>query len=161
VGIVWGGNPEFKNDQRRSFTLDVLAPLARVPGVQLVSLQKGAPAAQAATPPEGMALANVGPMLTDFADTAAVMDQLDLVITVDTSVAHLAGALGRPVWILLHSSPDWRWLRYREDSPWYPTLRLFRQPSPGRWDLVVARVADELTALARLGVTTVRGATSG
>jgi tetratricopeptide (TPR) repeat protein/glycosyltransferase involved in cell wall biosynthesis len=148
VGIVWGGNPDFKNDRRRSITLDLLAPLARVPGVQLIALQKGSPAAQAATPPEGMSLANLGPMLTDFADTAAVLEQLDLVITVDTSVAHLAGALGRPVWILLHSAPDWRWLRYREDSPWYPSVRLFRQHQLGDWRGVIERVQGALAEVA-------------
>jgi glycosyltransferase involved in cell wall biosynthesis len=129
-------------------SLGALAPLARVPGVQFVALQKGVLVVQAEAPPDGMAMVNLGPLLADFADTAAVLDQLDLVITVDTSVAHLAGALGRPVWVLLAFAPDWRWLRQREDSPWYPTARLFRQERHGDWEGVVARVASALSEAA-------------
>jgi tetratricopeptide (TPR) repeat protein/glycosyltransferase involved in cell wall biosynthesis len=148
VGLVWAGNPAHKNDRRRSLTLDALRPLARVPGVRLFALQKGTAAGQTEAPPLGMALINLGPQLADFADTAAVIQQLDLVITVDTAVAHLAGALGRPVWVLLGSPPDWRWLWRGEDSPWYPTARLFRQERFGNWEGVIARVAAALGDLA-------------
>jgi tetratricopeptide (TPR) repeat protein/glycosyltransferase involved in cell wall biosynthesis len=151
VGLVWAGNPDHKGDRHRSMSLGALAPLARVPGVQFVALQKGAGAAQAEAPPDGMTLTNLGPLLADFADTAAVLEQLDLVITVDTSVAHLAGALGRPVWVLLAFAPDWRWLRQRDDSPWYPTARLFRQERHGDWEGVLARVASALSEAASDG----------
>ena len=97
-------------------------------------------------PPPGLELVDLGPKLNDFADTAAVMSLMDLIITTDTSVAHLAGALARPVWVMLQFNPDWRWLLDREDSPWYPTMRLFRQPSRGDWDSVVQRVTEELPA---------------
>jgi ADP-heptose:LPS heptosyltransferase len=98
--------------------------------------------------PMEMNLIDLAPQLTDFADTAAVLANVDLVISVDTAVAHLAGALGTPVWILLTHAPDWRWLLNREDSPWYPTARLFRQPAPGDWSSVIALVANELKQLA-------------
>jgi ADP-heptose:LPS heptosyltransferase len=88
-----------------------------------------------------------GDALTNFNETAALVHQLDLVVTVDTSVAHLAGAMGKPVWLLLQHNPDWRWLLDRDDSPWYPTVRLFRQPGPGEWDAVIGRVARELVML--------------
>jgi ADP-heptose:LPS heptosyltransferase len=120
--------------------------------VSWASLQLGAPAAAAALQgqaPEGAALVDLAPELIDLAETAAAIAQLDLVVAVDTAVAHLAGALGRPVWVLLPAVPDWRWLLGREDSPWYPTMRLFRQRRAGDWDDVVARVAAALAALAR------------
>jgi hypothetical protein len=107
-------------------------------------LQKGAPAAQRADLPPALRPFDVMDEIEDFADTAALCTHLDLVITVDTSVAHLAGALGRPVWILSRYDGCWRWLLDREDSPWYPTARLFRQRSPGDWDEVIARVAKAL-----------------
>ncbi|MBI3974419.1 MAG: tetratricopeptide repeat protein [Chloroflexi bacterium] len=149
AGLVWSGNPDNPNNRNRSLPLAVLAPLARVPGVTFFSLQKGPAAAEAATPPDGMALVDLDPLLTDFVETAAAVRQLDLVITVDTSVAHLAGALGRPVWLLLACAADWRWLLDRDDSPWYPTVRLFRQSQPGDWNGLVARVAAELTTETR------------
>jgi tetratricopeptide (TPR) repeat protein/enamine deaminase RidA (YjgF/YER057c/UK114 family) len=154
VGLVWAGNPGLGRigynpvDQRRSLSLARLAPLARVPGVVLISLQKGGAARQARPPPAGMRVLDPTDHLRDFADTAALVEALDLVITVDTSVAHVAGALGRPVWLLNRYDPDWRWLLGREDCPWYPTLRQFRQPTPGAWDEVVARVADALARMA-------------
>jgi Flp pilus assembly protein TadD len=148
VGVVWAGSPGHGNDRNRSLPLAALAPLARLPGVRLVSLQQGPPLAQLADLPAGMTVldpaADGGAAVADFADTAAIIANLDLVVTVDTSVAHLAGALGRPVWVLLPFAPDWRWLLGRDDSPWYPTMRLFRQPAPGRWDPVLAQVADRL-----------------
>ncbi len=144
IGLVWAGSPGHRNDRNRSLALAALAPLGRVPGVRFYSVQKGPAAAQLATPVPGLAITDLSGEIGDFADTAAIVSHLDLVITVDTSVAHLAGALGRPVWVLLPFAPDWRWLMDREDSPWYPTMRLFRQPAPGAWDPVVARVAEAL-----------------
>lgn len=162
VGLVWSGDPRpevelaFRVDRRRSLPLAALAPLARVPGVTFISLQKGAGAAQAAQPPAGMMLHDWTSELGDFADTAALMQALDLVISVDTSPLHLAGGLGRPVWLLNRYDSCWRWLRNRDDSPqgspqgspWYPTLRQFRQSSPGDWDDVIQRVATALTQAA-------------
>lgn len=124
------------------------ATLAGTANIGFVSLQKGPAAAQLAAPPSGMAIVDAGEQVTDFADTAAVIANLDLVITVDTSVAHMAGALGKPVWTLLSAVPDWRWLLERADSPWYPTMRLFRQKSRGDWAEVMERVAAKLSATA-------------
>lgn len=144
VGLVWAGSPEHRNDHNRSLALSRLAPLGGVPNVCLFSLQKGAGANQAADPPPGLALTDLGPEIGNFADTAAILQHLDLVVTVDTSVAHLAGALGRPVWVLLPFFPDWRWLYGTDLSPWYPTMRLFRQEAPKDWDPVIARAAEAL-----------------
>ena len=144
VGLAWAGNPDHRNDRKRSLSLDQLAPLADVKGVRFFSIQQGKPAQQLRMPPRGMDLIDAAAELTDFADTAALIARLDLVITVDTAVAHLAGATGRAAWVLLPFSPDWRWLLGRHDSPWYPTLRLFRQDAPGDWETVVTRVAREL-----------------
>ena len=140
VGIVWAGSPTHVRDRYRSLSLRQLAPLAEVKGIRWVSLQKGEAAGEAEAPPPGLPLMNLGPALADFRDTAAVIDQLDLVLCVDTAVAHLAGALGKPVWVMLPKPADWRWLEGREDSPWYPTMRLFRQSRRGEWDDVVERV---------------------
>ncbi|EYC51592.1 hypothetical protein AZ34_11235 [Hylemonella gracilis str. Niagara R] len=147
VGLVWKGNVNFENDTERSLpSLATLAPLGQTTGVVFYSLQKGAGENEATTPPQELPLTPLGGDLVDFADTAAVIAQLDLVITVDTAVAHLAGALGQPCWLLLPwYLPDWRWFKEREDSPWYPgVLRLFRQPAMGDWDSVVAQVAQAL-----------------
>lgn len=150
VGIVWAGNPSHRYDRRRSIALSKLAPLARTTGVWFFSLQKGEAAAQARTPPLELRLTDWTSELHDFVDTAALVASLDLIISVDTAVAHLAAALGKPVWMLLPFVPDWRWMRDRSDSPWYPTLRLFRQSSsPNDWDEPIARVARELEVLAR------------
>lgn len=154
VGLAWKGNPRFENDPDRSLpSLDVLAPLGEVPGVRYFSLQKGAGEAEAAHPPDILPLADLGPRLGDFAETGAAIMNLDLVIAVDTAVAHLAGALGKPCWLLLPDyKPDWRWLADREDSPWYPgVMRLFRQEAEGDWAGVVARVEAALRALAASG----------
>ncbi len=157
IGLVWSGDPrpysqvQSSMDRRRSLTLAALAPLAGVPGVVFVSLQKGAAAAQAATPPDGMVLHDWTSELEDFAATAALMTALDLVISVDTAPAHLAGALGRPVWLLNRYDTDFRWLVGRDDSPWYPTLRQFRQTEPGAWDGVVRHVAAALREKAATG----------
>lgn len=144
VGIVWAGSPEHRNDRNRSLALESLAPLGQVPGVCLVSVQKGPAAARLERPVPGMDVLDLGREIRDFADTAAILMHFDLLISVDTSVAHLAAALGRPVWTLLPFAPDWRWLMDREDTPWYPTMRLFRQARAGDWDGVLARVAAAL-----------------
>jgi tetratricopeptide (TPR) repeat protein len=144
VGIAWAGSPNHKNDHNRSLSLAALGTLARVPGVVFYSIQKGPAASQASAPPPGMQLIDLTAELRDFADTAALVANLDLVICVDTAPAHLAGALGKPVWVLLPYAPDWRWLLEREDSPWYPTMRLFRQKSWGDWDPVLERVTQAL-----------------
>jgi ADP-heptose:LPS heptosyltransferase len=148
VGIAWSGRSDHRNDANRSIALARLAPLFGVPDVRFVSLQTELRAADAAALPRFPNLAHVGDELADFADTAAVASLVDLVISVDTAAAHLAGALAKPLWVLLPFSPDWRWMLGREDSPWYPTARLFRQSRAGDWDDVVARVRDALTARA-------------
>jgi tetratricopeptide (TPR) repeat protein len=146
VGLVWSGIPSpFRHvSHRRSMQLAQLAPLAQVPGVAWISLQKGATEAQSSTPTSGMTLIDWTSELNDLADTAGLVQSLDLVISVDTSVAHLAGALGKPVWLFNRFDTCWRWLLSREDTPWYPTMRIFRQPRPGDWESVVERVAAEL-----------------
>jgi hypothetical protein len=145
AGIAWAGNPGFRPDARRSLNLQQFTPLAAARGVRFYSLQKGPAGRQAEDPPGGLELIDLGPELSDFADTAAVIENFDLVISVDTAVAHLAGAMGKPVWVLIPFPPDWRWLLDRADSPWYPTMRLFRQQTPGDWDGVIRRVAAELS----------------
>ncbi|MCM8738502.1 tetratricopeptide repeat protein [Azospirillum sp. A1-3] len=153
IGLVWSGDPRpgllraNLTDRRRSMTLRDFEPLTRIPTVTLVNLQMGAPAAQLDAPPPGMRLWNGMGEVEDFADTAALILRLDLVITVDTSVAHLAGALGKPVWVLSRYDGCWRWLQNRTDTPWYPTMRLFQQTESGNWGAVVERVATELSRL--------------
>ncbi len=152
VGLVWKGNPKFENDADRSLPgLEVLLPLGQVDGVHFVSLQKGAGEAQARHPPAGLALLHLGSQIGDFADSAAILANLDLVICVDTAIAHLAGALGRPCWVLLPAyKTDWRWLDQRTDSPWYPgVLRLFRQSAAGDWTGVVQEVQAALEQFVR------------
>jgi tetratricopeptide (TPR) repeat protein len=144
VGLVWAGSGKVRVVDLRLTRLEQMRLLGAVDGVSLVSLQKGEPASQTRPPPPGLAIHDWTDELADFADTAALIEALDLVISVDTAVAHLAGALGKPVWVLLHNSPDWRWLLEREDTPWYPTMRLFTQPSPGDWDSVAHRASSEL-----------------
>ena len=144
IGLAWAGGRTFSSDRTRSLSLDRLAALAAVGGARFYSVQKGYAAAQAAGPPAGMNLIDLSAELNDFVDTAAVITLMDLVITTDTSVAHLAGALGKPTWILLRFAADWRWLEERDDSPWYPSMRLFRQSAPGDWDGVIRQVVGEL-----------------
>ncbi|HBE42257.1 MAG TPA: hypothetical protein DDW27_13815, partial [Bacteroidales bacterium] len=144
AGLAWAGNPLKKGDSNRSFPLETFAPLAESDGVIFYSLQKGNWSEQAQNPPEGMTLVDYTDEINDFSDTAALIENLDLVISVDTAVAHLAGALAKPVWTLLPFAPDWRWMLNREDSPWYPTMRLFRQPSPGDWESVMEKLKEEL-----------------
>jgi len=165
VGIAWQGNPAVVGDRHRSIPLARFAPLAQVEGVQLISLQKGPGSEQLYPPPfpppsgeretwwaGQFPVLNLGERLDEgtgaFMDTAAVMKNLDLVITSDTSIAHLAGALGVRVWVPLTLIPDWRWMLQREDSPWYPTMRLFRQTRRGCWEDVFERMAEELKAVA-------------
>jgi Flp pilus assembly protein TadD len=148
VGLAWAGRRDTHLESRRACDLAQLSPLAGIPGVRYYSLQTGPDARQLERPPEGLEITDLGRDLVDFADTAAIMQHLDLVISIDTAAAHLAGALGRPAWILLPVSPDWRWLTDREDSPWYPTARLFRQQRPMQWEPIWRRVADALQVLA-------------
>jgi hypothetical protein len=141
IGLVWTGNPHHQRDAQRSIPPGELLPLAGV-DAQWIGLQIG----PASAVPEELALVHVGDTLTDFADTAAVIAGLDLVVTVDTAVAHLAGAMGKPVWLMLAHWPDWRWMLDRSDSPWYPTMRLFRQTTAGHWGPVVRAVVRELNS---------------
>ena len=151
VGLVWSGNPEHLRDRHRSLPLTTLASLFALDGVTFYSLQKGPSAAQLDQIPIHQRPVDLAPYLTNFTHTAEAIRHLDLILTVDTAVCHLAGTLGTPVWILLPHVADWRWLRNRTDNPWYPQARLFRQSTGGRWDNVVEHVHDELAALTTLG----------
>lgn len=152
VGFAWAGNPRYKADQRRSTQLRTLLPLLRAPGCAWISLQKGEPAEQLATLPadliSDLRVLDGSSQDSDLAETAALVATLDLVVTTDTSIAHLAGAMGKPVWILLPHLADWRWMQDRPTTPWYPTARLFRQQSPGDWPGLLDRVLAELAAFA-------------
>ncbi len=149
IGIVWQGNRYQGGDGFRSYKLEALRPLATIPGVRLISLQAGLGTEQLGTLPTGMAVETLDPDYDagehGFLDAAAVMEVVDLVVSCDTSMVHLAGALGRPVWIALNEAPEWRWGRDRTDNVWYPTARLFRQDSRGDWDGVFVRMAHALT----------------
>jgi tetratricopeptide (TPR) repeat protein len=147
VGLVWAGNPANWGDRKRSLSLDMLAPLARVPGATFYSLQVGPAAAEAASPPPGLRLVDHTGRIRDFSDTAALISLLDAVLTIDTSVCHLGGAMGAPTWVLLGFAADWRFHLERSDNPWYPTMRLFRQPRDGDWAGAVDKVVDELMRL--------------
>jgi hypothetical protein len=152
VGLAWKGNPQFENDADRSLpSLATLAPLATAEGIHFTSLQKGVAEGEAEHPPAGMTLFNPSPGIQDFADTAALVANLDLVISVDTAVAHLAGALGKPCWVLLPNyKTDWRWFTDRTDSPWYPgAMRLFHQEEAGDWNPVIKAVSLALESFAR------------
>jgi tetratricopeptide (TPR) repeat protein len=147
VGIVWAGNTRHLNDRNRSTTLSHVGVFGSVPNVRFYSLQVGDTAKALEDPPEGLEIVNLEPHLHDFADTAAMIAHLDLVISVDTAVAHLAGAMGKPTWTLLARTPDWRWLLNREDSPWYPSMRLFRQPTYRNWEALFQQVKAALEDL--------------
>jgi tetratricopeptide (TPR) repeat protein len=152
IGIGWQGNPRGQIDKGRSVPLSSFAPLAEVPGVRLISVQKNHGLDQLATLPAGMKVETLGdfdPGGDAFVDTAAIMQCLDLVVTSDTATPHLAGALGVPTWVALKHVPDWRWMLDRNDSPWYPSLRLFRQETRGNWRGVFVRMAEELRPLAK------------
>jgi hypothetical protein len=144
--LVWAGNAKLVADRRRSLAPERLAPLFDVPGLRFFSLQKGGPPA-----PDAFPLTNLMDGMEDFADTAALVANLDLVVSVDTAVVHLAAALGKPVWLMDRFDPDWRWLHDRRDSPWYPTLRIYRQPHPGDWDPVLAEIVRDLRGFAETG----------
>jgi len=146
VGVIWAGRPTHNNDRNRSALLADFLPLANVRGIALLALQKGPKTEQAGAWYGRAPLINVGAEIEDYDDTMAILDNLDLLVTVDTSVAHLAGAMGRPVWIMLPRAPDWRWLLDRGDTPWYPSVRLFRQQHVRRWDDVARAIAAELAA---------------
>lgn len=144
VGIAWMGGDFQRENHLRSTALATFAPLAAAGSVRFFSLQKGPAAQEARQPPPGMDLVDLDPCIHDFADTAAAIANLDLVVSIDTSVVHVAGALAKPVWTLLHPNIGHMWMIQREDSPWYPTMRLFRQPTPGDWASVMRKVAEEL-----------------
>ncbi len=144
VGLAWAGNPRYKADALRSMRLETLLPVLRTAGFWWISLQKGEAAEQLGCLPDDVFVWDGSSRERDLAETAALVATLDLVITTDTCIAHLAGAMGKPVWILLPHLADWRWMQERETTPWYPTARLFRQKTPGDWGGVVERVCDEL-----------------
>jgi hypothetical protein len=143
VGIAWSGRPTHPNDLNRSIPIRLFEPISKTEGVALHSLQKESPPGEIS-----FRVIDHSSELTDFAQTAKLIAAIDLVISVDTAVAHLAGAMGKEVWLLVPFAPDWRWMLGREDSPWYPTMRIFRQASPGDWEGVIRRVPDELIARA-------------
>jgi tetratricopeptide (TPR) repeat protein len=147
IGLAWAGNPKHLRDRERSIGLCHLVPLLDLDAT-FVSLQKEVRAADAEVLEKNANIVHFGEALQDFSDTAALISHLDLVISVDTSIAHLAGALGKPVWVLLTHVPDWRWLLDRDDSPWYPAVRLFRQSDTSEWDSVIASVRDALLKFA-------------
>jgi hypothetical protein len=155
VGVAWQGNPDFVGDYYRSIPLAAFAPLAACPNVKLFRLQKGPGREQLAALAGRFEIVDLGSSLDEeggaFVDTAAVMMNLDLVITSDTAVAHLAGALGVRVWVALQRTPNWRWLLDRSDSPWYPTMRLFRQSQLGNWTDVFEQIAIELGRISGQG----------
>jgi hypothetical protein len=143
VALVWSGNPNHHNDRNRSVSLGSLEELISAEGAQFFSLQLGRTAADVEWL-RAQKIIDLSPHLADYAATAACLEKIDLLITVDTSVAHLAGALGRPVWMLLPACNDWRWLEKREDSPWYPSMRLFRQPQLRDWKTPITRMRREI-----------------
>ena len=146
IGLVWGGNPMHGKDNKRSIPLNDFSIFSSIKGIKVFSLQKGKSLEQIKN--AGFIIENLSEKGQEtFLDTAAIIENLDLVISVDTSVVHLAGAMGKPVWTLLPYYSDWRWLKDRNDSPWYPAMRLFRQPEPGRWDVVLNNVKQELIQL--------------
>lgn len=162
VGIAWRGRNDTSYDRSRNLALAQLAPLAAVDGVRLVSLQHGEPNADAGAPGAPPVWVPDGEPLGDFADAAALAASLDLVISIDSSPGHLAGSLGLPAWTLVPAPPDWRWFTKRQDTPWYPTMRLLRQPAPGDWAPVMARAARELAGIvAALRAVKARGGAEG
>jgi tetratricopeptide (TPR) repeat protein len=143
IGLVWQGSPQHGNDHNRSIAFDTLAPLIEKFGSHLVSLQLGPESTRA----RKVGLFDAAPFISDFADSAAALSEVDVLITVDTSMAHLAGALGKPVWLMLPFNPDWRWLLGREDSVWYPSARLFRKSQPKNWSSVIEKIAEDIARL--------------
>lgn len=150
VGIVWSGSVTFKRNQERARSLLSFFQGFALPGVQLYSLQKGPPERELHELPRGGPIVDLSPHIEDFADTAAAIAQLDLVIMTDSAVAHLAGAMGKPVWLLLGHVAHWLWMLDRTDSPWYPSMRLFRPRAEGDWDYVFDSASVELMRIAKL-----------
>lgn len=148
IGIVWAGSPTHGNDRYRSCSLKDFARLADIAGVRLYSLQKGEAAEQIKHFADTIDVIDIGKDFEDFTDTAAAVENLDVVLSVDTSVLHLAGAMGKTVWALLPFAPDWRWMLKRADSPWYPTMKLFRQQTLGQWEPVFERIAEAIKMIA-------------
>jgi hypothetical protein len=146
VGLVWSGGDTYRKNRIRSTSLDQFLPLLRLPGLRFYSLQCGPRAADLQRLPAGIEVEDLGRRVRDFADTASALGQMDLVISVCTATLHLAGALGRPVWGVLSYAPCWRWMLGRSDSPWYPTMTLFRQPTPGDWPGFIAQIESALRA---------------
>ena len=149
VGLVWAGNAQHGNDHHRSFRPLAFKPLLDVPGIALFAMQKQRRPGDEADLAQLGGVTDVAADLADFVDSAAALSALDLLISADTSIVHLAGALARPVWTLVPFSPDWRWLTARDDTPWYPTMRLYRQPREKDWGSVMRRVTDDLRAFSR------------
>jgi hypothetical protein len=147
VGLIWAGDPSHQNDRARSIALGQLAPLSKVSGATFHSLQKGPAALEATTPPAGLHIVDHASQLTDFGMTANLIAHLDLVVAVDTAVAHLAGAMGKPAYVMVPFMPDWRWMLHRQDSPWYPTLKLFRQRQMNDWSWVIESIGRALGGL--------------
>ncbi|MEO5340316.1 MAG: tetratricopeptide repeat-containing glycosyltransferase family protein [Magnetococcus sp. MYC-9] len=144
VALCWSGNPDTAVNRHRATSFATFLPLLQIPGISFISLQKGTPAQQLRDHPQQATVWDLEAELTDFAQTAALLTQVDLLISTDTAVVHLAGGLGRPVWTLLHTAAEWRWLQHRLDSPWYPSMRLFRQQTAGDWNSLLAQVAVAL-----------------
>lgn len=144
VGIAWAGRPEHRRDRHRSLRIEQLEPILRVPGVRFVALQKGPAAVTAPPDVPGLEWEDLGRESNELDDALAILDRLDLLVCVDTALAHMAGALGKPAWVLIADPPDFRWMLDREDTPWYPTLRLFRQSAPGNWEPAIAKVAEAM-----------------
>jgi ADP-heptose:LPS heptosyltransferase len=144
VGLVWAGNPKYRHDRIRSCPLELFAGLEEMKGIQLYSLQKGGAEGDAKSRLQEMGIIDYMDEVNNFADTAALIENLDLVISVDTAVLHVAGAIGKRAWALLPYAPDWRWMLNRTDSPWYPTMKLFRQPKFGDWESVLKEVTQAL-----------------
>jgi hypothetical protein len=140
VGVCWAGASDHAHDYLRSAKVDNFSPLFSIAGVEFISLQIGERASDA----DGLPLTRIDSSVTDFRDTARIMSGLDLIITVDTSTAHIAGALGLPTWLMLHKPAEFRWMQDRTDSPWYPSMTLYRQTKRGDWSNVVARIAADL-----------------
>lgn len=151
VGLVWSGFKNHKSDAKRSIVLSKFAPLLNQKGIAWVSLQKMDAAKPQVNPAETAGMIDWMSEINDFADTAGLVSELDLVISIDTSVAHLAGAMGKPVWMLNRFESEWRWMRDREDSPWYPTMRIFNQKTAGDWEEVLSRVSAALSSFSISG----------
>ena len=147
VGITWGGNPEHPNDHHRSFKLLQYVPLLETPGVSFYSFQKGERAQELNELLRDYGITDLNQDLCDFQDTAGALKAMDLIISADTAMVHISGAVGQQCWSLIPMRPDWRWMLDRDDSPWYPTMRLFRQTKMCDWDSVILRVRDELQKL--------------